>query len=132
MITGLAHVALVASDMRKSLDFYCGALGLTHAFSIPREDGTPWIEYLKICPGQFLELFYAEPGHVPAGRSHAHLCLQVDDVRAAAAALEAAGIALRDVPRQGRDKNWQCWVDDPDGHRIELMQIDPASPQALA
>ena len=93
MITGLAHVALVASDMQKSLDFYCGALGLTHAFSIPREDGTPWIEYLKICPGQFLE---------------------------------------RDVPRQGRDKNWQCWVDDPDGHRIELMQIDPASPQALA
>lgn len=56
----------------------------------------------------------------------------MDDVRAAAAALEAAGIALRDVPRQGRDKNWQCWVDDPDGHRIELMQIDPASPQALA
>ena len=51
MITGLAHVALVASDMQKSLDFYCGALGLTHAFSIPREDGTPWIEYLKICPG---------------------------------------------------------------------------------
>ena len=23
------------------------------------------------------------------------------------------------------DKNWQAWIEDPDGNRIELMQIMP-------
>jgi hypothetical protein len=26
--------------------------------------------------------------------------------------------------------NWQAWVTDPNGIRIELMKIDPQSPQA--
>ena len=23
----------------------------------------------------------------------------------------------------GADNNWQCWIEDPDGNRIEFMQM---------
>ena len=47
-ITGIAHAAYNVSDMKASLDFYVAKLGMKHAFSIPRDDGTPWIEYIKL------------------------------------------------------------------------------------
>jgi lactoylglutathione lyase len=34
------------------------------------------------------------------------------------------------MPNQGCDFNWQSWTKDPNGIRIELMQIDPKSPHA--
>jgi lactoylglutathione lyase len=32
----------------------------------------------------------------------------------------------------GADNNRQTWIEDPDGHRIELMQMAPDSLQAAA
>ena len=41
-----------------------------------------------------------------------------------------AGYPVDVEPRQGADMNWQAWVTDPNGIRIELMKIEPESPQA--
>ena len=59
MITGLAHAAVTVKDMAESLRFYTEALGFQRAFDIrhPVTD-EPWIVYLNISHGQFLELFY--------------------------------------------------------------------------
>ena len=27
--------------------------------------------------------------------------------------------------KMGADRNWQAWIEDPDGNRIELMQMMP-------
>jgi lactoylglutathione lyase len=35
-------------------------------------------------------------------------------------------------PKTGADNNTQAWIHDPDGNKIELMQISPDSPQAIA
>jgi len=35
-------------------------------------------------------------------------------------------------PAKGIDNNYQYWITDPDGNRIELMQIMDASPHAAA
>ena len=131
MITGIAHTAYAAADMEATLRFYCGQLGCTHAFSLSRQ-GKPWIEYVKVADGQFLEFFYVEEGDQFAAGSYKHLCLQVDDIHETARQLQDAGVTLRVLPQQGQDKNWQCWADDPDGNPIEFMQIDPESPQAKA
>ena len=32
----------------------------------------------------------------------------------------------------GLDRNRQCWIEDPDGNRIEFMQMSPESMQAEA
>lgn len=40
------------------------------------------------------------------------------------------GAPQDDPPKQGADFNWQCWTHDPDGIKIELMQISEDSPNA--
>ncbi|GAB6928492.1 VOC family protein [Paenibacillus sp. JCM 10914] len=132
MIKGIAHLAFDVADMEKSLHFYCDILGFSRAFDIPNDQGEPWIEYIKVCDGQFIELFYGgqnkpEPVKRPIGFSH--LCLEVEDINSIAEHLRKFGVTLDVDPVQGKDFNWQCWARDPDGHRIEFMQLDPKSPQ---
>lgn len=130
MITGIAHGAYEVRDMDRTLRFYCDQLGLKHVFSIRNDKNEPWIEYVKIADGQFLEFFYPRGGTAFAKGSYMHLCLEVDDIYETVRDIEARGVALRIQPNRGKDGNIQAWIDDPDGNPIELMQIDPRSPQA--
>jgi lactoylglutathione lyase len=41
-----------------------------------------------------------------------------------------AGYPIDIDPKQGLDLNWQAWTKDPNGVRIELMQIMPGSPHS--
>ena len=135
MIKSIAHLAFHVSDMEKSLKFY-EAFGIKKVFSIPNDDGEPWIEYLKVADGQFIELFYTkepfEPLPMWKNKYYAHLCLSVDDIHAAAKAVVDAGFELATPPNKGKDNNWQCWTCDPDGNAIELMQMMPDSLQSLS
>ena len=132
----LGHIAFCVTDMPATLAFYEKALGIHKAFSLADPStGAPWIEYLLVAPGQFIELFYG--GNAPAAvqgnpAGFGHLCLAVDDINAAAARVREAGYPLIGGPSQGCDGNWQVWTADPDGVRIELMQIMPDSPQDVA
>lgn len=134
MITGVGHVAFVISDLERSLDFYCNKLGFRRAFHLDRE-GTPspWIVYLQIVPGHFIELFPGGSGeNVQRTVGYNHFCLLVDDLPSTLQALEARGLPVPGEPVRGLDHNWQYWLTDPDGNRIELMQIVSPSPQAEA
>ena len=132
MITGIAHLAVNAKDMKKSLDFYTRVLGFTKAFSLEHpQTGEPWIEYLQ-AGNQFIELFYnGTEDNVwrSSLRGFNHLCLQVDDIHSTVNMIEKSGYAMDRKVTEGRDKNLQAWLTDPDGIRIELMQISPESPQ---
>lgn len=134
MITGVAHNAVTVRDMNESLRFYTEALGFKKAFDISRpETGEPWIVYLNICPGQFLELFYGGTTDNPWRDDligFNHFCFEVDDIFATVEKIRAAGYPIDIEPNQGADMNWQAWVTDPNGIRIELMKIVPESPQA--
>ena len=134
MIKGIAHLAFHVSEMEKSLKFY-ETFGVRKVFSISNDKGEPWIEYLKVADGQFIELFYAnEPFEaLPMWKNkyYAHLCLAVEDIHATAKAITDAGYKLDVPPNKGKDNNWQCWTCDPDGNAIEFMQIMPDSLQTL-
>ena len=134
MITGIAHSAITVKDMEASLKFYTEALGFKKVFEIPEPGtGAPWIVYLNVSKGQFVELFYNGTVDNP-WRSELigfnHLCFQVDDIHTSAQRVKDAGYTLDTEPKEGVDFNWQAWVTDPNGVRIELMQIDPKSPHA--
>lgn len=122
-IMGIGHVAYNVSDMNASLDFYVNRLGFEHSFSISRDDGTPWIEYLRVAPGQFIELFYSDKA--PEGGYYNHLCLQVEDCVQTVEALMKNGVVIDVMPKQGKDLNVQAWIRDPDGNKVELMQLSP-------
>ncbi len=42
---------------------------------------------------------------------------------------EDTGAPQDDAPKKGANFNWQCWTHDPDGIKIELMQLSSESPQ---
>lgn len=136
MITAIGHVAFRVTDLDRALAFYCGTLGFREAFRLDRDgEPSPWIVYLQLAEGQFLELFPGGEGEVAPRTRRAgynHFCLLVDDLDATLASLRAAGVAIDGEPRVGMDGNRQYWIADPDGNAIELMQIMPGSRQAAA
>jgi lactoylglutathione lyase len=135
-ITGIAHIAITTKDMDKSLDFYTRILGFKKAFEIrDPETDAPWINYIYIGNEQFVELFYNGVKDNPWSeelRGFNHICLGVDDLHSVVERIQKAGGIVTDGPKQGCDHNWQAWTTDPDGIRVELMQIDVKSPQYKA
>jgi len=133
MITGIGHIAIRVSDLGAALRFYRDGLGFEEAFRLDR-DGEGWLVYLQVAAGQFVELFPGgEPAAGDAGEvGYMHLCLAVDDIQATVEELSERGVVFDGEPRLGLDGSWQVWTADPDGNRIELMQIMPDSLQARA
>lgn len=125
-ITGLGHLAIKVKNLDASLDFYRDRLGLKEMHRLLREDGTPWLVYLRITDVQFLELFPgAETDRAPGAEANGvnHLCLTIDNLDTAAATMAAAGIKLTSAIKSGLDGNRGAWIEDPDGNRIELMEM---------
>lgn len=121
------HTMVRVGDLQKSLDFYCGALGLRE---VRRKDHPQ---------GRFTLVFLAAPGDESAqielthnwdeqeyggGRNFGHLAYAVDDIYAACERLQAQGVLINRPPRDGR----MAFVRSPDGISIELLQQGEALP----
>lgn len=131
MIKGIAHVAYQVSDMPRALSFYDRAFGFKPLFELHDAQDQPWIVYLKVNETQFIELFYAHQPleQRPERTSFQHLCLEVVAIADEAQRLQSLGIPLLHPLQRGLDHNDQCWVSDPDGNPIELMEYGPRSLQ---
>lgn len=127
MIESLMHIAIYATDMRRSADFYCRVLGGEQVFTVNGEDGEPSMMYIRLAPGQYIEMFRAAPGAeaVKSPVGFTHLCLTVSDIQSAADEVRARGWPIRVEPKAGKYGNYQLWIRDPDGMDIELMQVLP-------
>jgi len=124
----LSHVALDVSNLETSLDFYVGKLGFEEMFRLEMKG---WLVVnLQINDTQHIEIFVPPAGspaptHNKAGGHH--ICLEVDDIAAAIAEFNARGGELMRPRTVGLDNNEQAWILDPDGNRIEFMQMAPDS-----
>ncbi len=123
------------ADIRRSLEFYRDRLGFAEMMRLNNDDGSLWLVYLRITDTQFLELFPAGRVSAPLARSDRRSTISAckcDDLDVTAARLREAGIQLTVEPKMGLDGNRQCWIEDPDGNRIEFMQMSPDSMQTEA
>jgi lactoylglutathione lyase len=134
-ITGLGHVAIKVRDIDRTLAFYTGVLGMREMMRINKDDGTLWIVYLRITDTQFLEVFPgAETERAPGWNSNGlnHICLTFNDLEAVVRELTSRGVKFIIQLKTGADRNRQAWIEDPDGNRIELMQMMPNAMQLEA
>ena len=130
MVKAFGHINIGVKDLDKAIDFYSKILGLDFAFQIKNEEGEIVVTYMSTPDGKFVELIHAKKMPEDKKAFHnAHMCFEVDDLEAAMNFLKENNVEIVGGPRQGRDKNHQCFITDPDGNRIELMQMHPESPQ---
>lgn len=121
-----AHVCYRVFDLERSLDFYLGGLGFTELKRLPIRDEA-WNVFVAPEGSEDtpLELTWnidrAEPYEI--GTGYGHIALQVDDLDGTLARLADRGIEPERPPYQIREGGSRlCFVRDPDGYRIELIE----------
>ena len=127
MIKTLAHICIFSKDLNRSLDFYCGALGLRRQFDFFK-DGELFGFYLQISPGHFIEIFKADPAADFRSQRIQHFCLEVEDIDLLRDTLIKRGVEVT-PKKKGCDQTWQCWCKDPDGIDFEFHQYTAQSSQ---
>ena len=125
----LDHAALLIADPERSRAFYVGVLGLPE---VPRPETFvfPGL-WLRIGEQQLHLIGEAEGGRARqdytadelASGFTSHVAIEVDDLKATVAGLEANGGELVGGTRPRGDGVMQAYISDPDGHVVELMQV---------
>ena len=122
------HTMVRVSDLRESLDFYCGKLGLQEIRRVEHEAGRFTLVFVapegqEDCP---LELTHNwDPEEYGEGRNFGHVAYEVDDIYATCQRLMDEGVTIHRPPRDGR----MAFIRSPDNISIELLQKGNALPQ---
>lgn len=114
VLSQITTVMLGVRDLKTSLDFYHGKLGL----SIKMQE--PQIALLDAGP----ITLGLSPGHVrlaPQVNGATEVVFQVDSVRSTRQALMDRGVEFMNEPRQVTPTDWAAHFRDPDGHLLSIF-----------
>src|ERR1700712_5039383 len=120
------HTMLRITDPERSRGFY-EALGMEFRRESPivRNGEKEATLYFYGFPGQEeeLELTQNHDGRTyELGTGYGHIAIGVDDLEATLASLQTRDIEPERAPYQVREGgSWLCFVQDPDGYRIEII-----------
>ena len=120
------HTMLRITDPERSRAFY-EALGMESRRELPivRNGELEATNYFLGFPGQDeeLELTFNHDGRTyELGTAYGHIALGVDDLDATLATLAAQGIEPEREPYRIREGGSRlCFIQDPDGYRVELI-----------
>lgn len=124
----MIHAGFVVKDLAAENRFYVDILGFrlywqggfkddgTDWYELQVPDGPDWIEYMLNIP--------ANADHKERGVQN-HFSFGVKDVHATAAELRSRGYETFDGPEVGRDGKDSLDAYDPDGTRVEIMDLTP-------
>ena len=120
------HTMVRITDPARSRGFY-EALGFTfeREMDIVRDGETEATNYFFSMGDQqsVLELTYNHDGRAyDLGSGYGHIAIGVEDLNGTLERLEQQGIEPERPPYQvSAGGSWLCFVQDPDGYRIELI-----------
>ncbi len=128
MLVGFEHVGTTCADLDRTIDFYCGLLGLELALRKKNERGE--MAFLDTgsgmlevaCPVATISRSRDVPPHEAGVR---HLTFAFTSVDAIFAKLEAAGVDIVERPRPAYFTEVirrVAFVRDPDGIIVELIE----------
>ena len=125
------HTMIRVSNLEKSLDFYCKALGLAELRRKEVPSGRFTLVFLAApeSPEAQLELTYNwDPEDYQGGRNFGHVAFAVDNIYEKCQQLVDHGVTILRPPRDG----YMAFVRSPDSISIELLQkgepLAPAEP----
>jgi len=119
-VTRIGQIAMTVGDLPRAIAFYRDVLGMRFLF-----EASPAMAFFD-CGGVRLMLSLPEQsGPVARQQFGAVLYYAVDDIQAAAAALEARGVLFEQPPhivaRLPHADLWMAFLRDPDGHVLAIM-----------
>jgi lactoylglutathione lyase len=129
----LMHAMIRVRDLERSLDFYTRLLGMRVLERRDHKKNQFSQAYLGYGEGQgqmALELVFNWSREDPysLGESFGHIAIEVSGITALCNRLAAAGVPMPRPPRSQRHgESIVAFIEDPDGHRIELVQPPVAS-----
>lgn len=115
------HTMVRVTDLDKSIDFYCGKLGLVERRRIDNEEGRFSLIFLSPPdqPDAQVELTYNwDPESYDGGRNFGHLAFAVEDIYETCQRLMDKGVTINRPPRDG----FMAFIKSPDNISIELLQ----------
>jgi lactoylglutathione lyase len=125
-VSELIHTCYRITDIDRSTEFY-KALGFEERGRIPIRDEAINVFMGLPDDGARLELTYNfGVEHYELGTGYNHIAITTDDLDATLARLKAQGIEPEKPPYTVRDGGSRlCFVRDPDGYRVELIEKPP-------
>ncbi len=123
----MLHTMIRVFDLEKSIEFYCGKLGMTLLRRKDYPDGKFTLAFVGYGPEEsnaVIELTH-NWGHEPyqIGTGFGHLALGVKDIYGTCEKLAAAGAKITRAPGPMKHGTTViAFVEDPDGYKIELIQ----------
>ena len=131
----ILHTMLRVGDLDRSLAFYVDVLGMR----LLRRRENPAYRYTLAFVGYgdesdtaVLELTYNwDTDHYDLGSAYGHIAIGCDDVAATCAAIrELGGTVVREPGPVKGGSTVIAFVEDPDGYRIELIELSPRAATA--
>lgn len=122
-LVGLNHVGISVPNLDEALAYYTKTLGFPEAFRSLDEKGQPRLIYVQISRNTFVEL---QPGNTQAPAVINHLGVHVDNMNAAVSMFKQRGANVSEI-RTSPTKAVLSNITDPNGIRIELSELPPAS-----
>ncbi len=125
-ISGLHHVAIIASDYGRSKRFYTEVLGLRVLAEAYRRERDSWKLDLAVVDGVQIELFSfpSPPPRVsrPEACGLRHLAFRVEDIDQALAHLASHGVEAEPIRVDEYTGKRFSFFADPDGLPLELYE----------
>ncbi len=124
----LLHAMLRVADLDRSIDFYTQCLGMNVLERREHKKNQFSQAYLGYgdAPGRMmLELVSNWQRETPyvAGDAFGHIAIEVNNIQRLCDRLASLGVPMPRPPRgQRHGENIVAFIEDPDGHRIELVQ----------
>lgn len=121
----LIHTCYRINDLERSVDFYVNGLGLEELARKPIRDEAINVFLGAPGDGPRLELTYnfGRNEDYQLGTGYGHIAFRVNDLDATLESLGERGIVPERPPYQVREGGSRlCFVRDPDGYRIELIE----------
>ncbi len=129
----MLHTMLRVRDLDASLDFYTRLLGMTLLRKLDFPDGKFTLAFIGYGPEEtntVLELTYNYGQEAPydLGNGYGHVALGVRDIHGICAELEKAGANIPRKPGPMMHGTTEiAFIEDPDGYKVELIDLDTMS-----
>jgi lactoylglutathione lyase len=123
-IVGINHVALAVPDIEKAVDYYTKTMGFPEAFRVKTPSGEVQLVYVQVSQNTFIELQTINAQR-PAGIYH--FGVVVENMPAATAMFKARGADVKEITLSSGTKAILSNVIDPNGVRMELLELPPES-----